>query len=327
MDASACERSKSAAAADASGLGPRARDRARQGSPPIELALSLMMRDADLRTLTLTLITLVAFASNSLLTRLALGGREIDPASFTALRLGSGAVVLALLVRVQTGTWRSWVVGGPLGPLTLFVYAVPFSFAYVRIGAAVGALVLFGAVQLTMIGYGLVRGERPGLATWVGLAIAVAGFGILAAPAATARPDLVGVALMACAGVAWGVYSLAGRTGGNPLAVNARSFLWSSPPAIAVMLLLGTPATITARGLILVTVCGAVTSGLGYAIWYRALRRLSVTQASVAQLGVPAIAALGAVLLLDEPMTMRLIVAGSAVLGGVALVLLTRSDR
>jgi drug/metabolite transporter (DMT)-like permease len=210
------------------------------------------------------------------------------------------------------------------GATTLLAYAVPFSFAYVRIGAAVGALVLFGAVQLTMIGYGLSRGERPRPLTWAGLGLASAGLVALMLPAAV-RPDSIGTALMACAGVAWGAYSLAGRVGGSPIATNARSFLWSSPVAIVVMMLFGTPAATTPRGLVLAIACGAVTSGLGYALWYRALPRLSVTQASVAQLGVPVIAALGGALLLAEPITMRFIIAGAAVLGGVALALLTRS--
>ena len=278
----------------------------------------------DPATVALTLLALVAFASNSLLTRLALGSKQIDAASFTAIRLLAGAVVLALLVRGQAGSWAPMRGRGATGPLSLFLYAAPFSFAYLRIGAAVGALVLFGVVQLTMIGYGVSRGERPAPLAWLGLVIATTGLGILTVPA-VARPDPLGVALMVVAGVAWGVYSLAGRGAPNALATNARSFLWSTPFALALVGLSPGLASATARGVALATVSGGVTSGLGYAIWYRALPRLTVTQAAVAQLSVPVIAALGAALVLGERLTSRLAIAGVAVLGGVALVLASRS--
>lgn len=280
----------------------------------------------DLRTAGLTLLALVAFASNSLLTRRALGSGQIDAATFTCIRLAAGAVVLALLVRGRAGTWAPLRGRGALGPLALFAYAAPFSFAYLRIGAAVGALVLFGVVQLTMIGYALFRGERPGALTWVGLLLATSGLAILTVPSVS-RPDPFGLLLMAIAGVAWGIYSLAGKTVADPLAANARSFLWSTPLAVLVVLILRTSVAMTGRGVALALVSGAVTSGLGYAIWYRALPRLSVTQAAVAQLTVPVIAALAAVGLLDERLTTRLVVSGVAVLSGVGLVLMTRSRR
>jgi drug/metabolite transporter (DMT)-like permease len=279
---------------------------------------------SDPRTLALTAVTLVAFAANSLLTRLALGDREIDAATFTAVRLVSGAVVLALLTRLQAGTWRPLSAGGALGPVSLIVYALPFSFAYLHIGAAVGALVLFGVVQLTMIGYGLWRGERPRWQTWLGLGLAAGGLLALALPNA-ARPDPLGLALMAMAGAAWGVYSLAGRTVSDPLASNARNFLWTSPVAIAVALGVGDPSATTTRGIALGLISGGVTSGLGYAIWYRTLSRLSVTQGSIVQLGVPVVAALGAVVLLDEQLTLLLTLAGSSVLAGVGLALIGRA--
>ncbi len=275
-------------------------------------------------TLALTLLALIAFAANSLLTRFALGARHIDAASFTSIRLASGAVVLSLLVRAHAGRWTPLRGRSVLGPLALFAYAAPFSFAYLRIGAAVGALVLFGVVQLTMIGYGLYHGERPSALTWAGLALAATGMATLTIPSAT-QPDPLGLFLMVIAGVAWGVYSLAGRMAPDPLAANARSFLWSAP--LAILISLAAPASVVAssRGIALAVVSGGVTSGLGYAIWYRALPRLSVTQAAVAQLSVPVIAALGAAVILHETITGRLLFAGTAVLSGVGLVFSARA--
>ena len=277
-------------------------------------------------TIALTLLALVAFASNSLLTRLALGSQQLDAASFTALRLASGAVMLAALVVVQSRSWSALRGTGVAGPVALFLYAAPFSFAYLRIGAAVGALVLFGVVQLTMIGYGIARGERPTPMMWAGLALAAGGLLVLTLPA-VARPDPLGVALMAVAGVAWAVYTLVGRGRTDPLAANARSFVWSTPLAMLLVALARGPVQATGRGVVLALLSGAVTSGLGYAIWYRALPRLTVTQAAVAQLSVPVIAAVGAALTLGETLTTRLVVSGIAVLAGVGLVLGARSRR
>ena len=277
-------------------------------------------------TIALTLLALVAFASNSLLTRLALGSHQVDAATFTALRLASGAVMLAALVVAQSRTWTALRFAGVAGPVALFVYAAPFSFAYLRIGAAVGALVLFGVVQLTMIGYGIGRGERPTPMMWIGLALAAGGLLVLTLPA-VARPDPFGVALMTVAGVAWAVYTFVGRGTTDPLAANARSFVWSTPLAMLLVAITRGPVQATSRGVVLALISGAVTSGLGYAIWYRALPRLSVTQAAVAQLSVPVIAAIGAALALGETLTLRLVVSGVAVLAGVGLVLTARTRR
>ena len=278
------------------------------------------------RTVALTLLALVAFASNSLLTRLALGSRRLDAASFTAVRLVSGAVMLAAIVLVQSRSWRALRGAGIAGPLALFAYAAPFSFAYLRIGAAVGALVLFGVVQLTMIGYGIARGEHPTPVMWLGLALAAGGLLVLTVPA-VARPDPIGVVLMAVAGCAWAVYTLVGRGASDPIAANARSFLWSAPLAMLLVALGRTPVHATASGVVLALVSGALTSGVGYAIWYHALPGLTVTQAAVAQLSVPVIAAVGAVLTLGETISARLVGAGIAVLTGVALVLSARIRR
>jgi drug/metabolite transporter (DMT)-like permease len=278
-----------------------------------------------------TVLALVAFASNSILNRLALAGGYIDAASFTTVRLAAGALVLAALVWLQDRSMAAWRAtlrtppGGRrlVGPLALFAYAAPFSFAYLRIGAATGALILFGSVQLTMIGWGLASGERPGPRTWLGLALAAGGLAWLTVPSLT-RPDPIGTLLMVVAGCAWGVYSLAGKKAGQPLAANARSFLWAAPMAALFSAATASAASASGRGLLLAVVSGGITSGLGYAIWYRALRGLTATQAAIAQLGVPVIAALAAVGLLNETVNPRLAAATAAVLGGVALALTAR---
>jgi len=276
-------------------------------------------------TLILTLLALGAFAANSLLTRLALGAHAIDAASFTAIRLAAGAVALVAIVGVRdrslsplsSSSHRG--IGRALGPAALFGYALPFSLAYLRIGAAVGALVAFGTVQTAMIGYGLARGERPSLTAWLGIGIACSGLVVLMLPSVS-RPDPVGVVLMMTAGVAWAAYTIAGRTSRDPIAENARSFVWSSVPALLVAAARPATLAVTPRGLGLALVSGAVTSGIGYAVWYRALPRLSVTQAAVAQVCTPLIASAGAVVLLGETVSPRLALCGTAILVGVALV-------
>jgi drug/metabolite transporter (DMT)-like permease len=183
-------------------------------------------------TAALTMVALVAFAWNSIFTRMALGGGAIDAAGFTAVRLVSGALVLVVMVAARGGAWHPWRSGGARGAVALFAYAAPFTFAYLRIGAAVGALVLFGAVQLTMVGWGIARGERPTARVWAGLVLAAGGLAALMLPAAV-RPDPLGIVLMVVAGVAWGVYSLLGKKAPDPLAANARAFLGSVPLAAA----------------------------------------------------------------------------------------------
>jgi len=271
-------------------------------------------------TALLTALALVAFAANSILTRMALGAGAMDAATFTTVRIVAGAAVLATIVRLQGGP--SPLRGGRslVGPVALFAYAAPFSFAYVRIGAAAGALLLFGAVQTTMIGWGIARGERPGLRSWAGIALALAGLAWLTLPA-LGRPDPVGSGLMIVAGCAWGVYSLAGKGATNALAANARSFVWAVPLALLVNLVLASSVVVSPRGLILAAASGGITSGLGYAIWYRALRGLTATRAAILQLSVPVIAAAGAVVILHESVNPRLAVSAAAVLGGLGLVL------
>jgi drug/metabolite transporter (DMT)-like permease len=273
----------------------------------------------------LTALAMLAFAANSLLCRIALQRALIDPASFGALRLAAGAAVLLAVLRgparVQ-GDWRAATM--------LFVYVAGFSFAYLRLPAGSGALILFGAVQLTMFAAGLRAGERVGAGGWLGLGLALAGLVFLLLPG-VAAPSPAGAAWMALAGIAWGGYSLRGRRATNapadPLAATAGNFLRATPLGIALWLVWMLQADAQAalhadaRGVALALASGALTSGLGYVVWYAALRRLTALRAASVQLSVPLIAAFGGVLLLDEALTLRLVLAALAILGGIALVL------
>ena len=267
---------------------------------------------------------MLAFAANSLLCRMALRHTGIDSASFTTTRLAAGAVVLALIVRRrgrETGPAGSWV-----SALALFVYAAAFSYAYVSLPAATGALLLFGAVQATMIGHGLWRGERLVPQQQLGLVVALGGLVALLWPG-LAAPSMDGSALMVGAGVAWGVYSLRGAGSSDPLGATAGNFLRAAPMAVLLSALTIQRATFDATGLAFAAASGALASGIGYAVWYTALRRLRSTSAATVQLSVPVIAAAGGVLWLDEPLTAHLVLASAAVLGGVAAVLGVRSAR
>ena len=264
------------------------------------------------------LLALVAFASNSLLCRRALGTGAIDPGAFTLIRLLSGALTLALLVPGQKTESRAGELAPWVGASALFLYAASFSFAYVRLPAGVGALVLFAATQATMIGWGIHRGDRPGGRESLGIVVALGGLIGLAAPGRTA-PDGVGVALMLVSGAAWGAYSLLGRSAPNAILANASAFARAAIPATLLAILPGTAHTLSSAGVLLAVVSGAVTSGIGYSLWYAALPHLSRSSAAAIQLTVPVIAAVAGVLLLGEAMTLRLAVAGVVILGGVAL--------
>ena len=278
-----------------------------------------------LRTVLLTSITMVAFASNSLLCRLALQHAAIDAASFSSIRLVSGAVVLAVLARAGAGRAPLARVDWAAATM-LFVYVVFFSFAYLTLSAGTGALILFGAVQLTMLAAGLRAGERFEALGWAGFALAAGGLVYLVSPGVTA-PTPLGAALMTVAGIAWGVYSLRGRGLDNPLAATAGNFLRAAPMALALSMLLYDRAHASPAGILLALASGALTSGIGYVIWYAALKGLSAIRAAAVQLSVPPIAAFGAVLFLAEPLTPRLAVASAAILGGIALVLASRTQR
>jgi len=271
-----------------------------------------------------TVFALVAFASNSILCRLALRTGRIDPASFTLVRIASGAMMLAaiaILGRRRGGQRRTRA--GWTSALFLYLYAIAFSFSYLSLSAGTGALILFGCVQTTMLVAALRAGERPRRAEWLGLVVAVAGLFYLVLPG-LAAPSPVGAALMATAGVAWGFYSLRGRGSHDPLADTARNFLCALPFALATSLALFARVHATRHGVLLAVASGALSSGIGYVIWYAALRGLSATRAATVQLSVPIIAAYGGIVFLGEILTTRLVVAAAMILGGVGLALAAR---
>jgi len=276
-----------------------------------------------LRTIVLTAVAMLAFAANSLLCRLALQRQGIDPASFGSIRLVSGAITLALVVQLRarppSAARADW-----LAAVMLFAYVAFFSFAYLSLSAGTGALILFGAVQLTMLGAGLGSGERFGPVAWLGFVLAAGGLVYLVLPG-VAAPPLAGAVLMAVAGVAWGVYSLRGRGVADPLAATSRNFLRAVPLALALSVVFVARAHADATGIALAVASGALTSGIGYVVWYAALARLSAMQAATVQLSVPLLAAFGGVLLLSEAITPRLAAASVAILGGIAIVLSQKS--
>lgn len=265
----------------------------------------------------------LAFAGNSLLCRTALAHTTIDAASFTTLRLASGALVLWGLVQLTRrresgrGSWPS--------ALALFAYAAAFSFAYLTLPTGTGALLLFGAVQASMIGWGFFKGERFAALQWLGLGLALAGLVGLLLPGLSA-PPLGGALLMIAAGMAWGVYSLRGKGAGDPLRVTAGNFVRTVPLAIVMSFLFINRAQVDTAGALYAIASGAITSGLGYAIWYAALPHLKATTAATLQLSVPVIAALGGIVWLGEPLTLRLLLTSAAILGGVALAIRQRAQ-
>ncbi len=271
-----------------------------------------------LRLFLLTCLALLAFAGNSLLCRIALGPVGMDAASFTAIRLLSGALVLAVVLKLRGGS--SAGKGNWPSALALFAYAAAFSFAYLSLTAATGALLLFGAVQASMIGHGLWTGERFKTVQWIGLLLAVAGLLGLLLPGLSA-PPLMGSLLMLAAGVAWAVYSLRGRGAGDPTMVTAGNFLRAAPIGLLLVLMFQTGLSLDARGVAYAIASGALASGLGYVAWYTVLPWLPATHAATVQLFVPVIAAVGGILLLGETPSLRLVIAAIAILGGIALVI------
>lgn len=277
------------------------------------------------RTALLTAVAMVAFAANSLLCRLALAPGLVDAASFATVRVVSGAITLYLIVlmrrapRAPSGAnWRSAAM--------LFTYMVFFSFAYLSLSAGTGALILFGAVQLTMFLVALREGERFAPVSWIGFVMAFGGLIYLVSPGVTA-PDPLGAALMAVAGIAWGIYSLLGRGVSDPLQATARNFAVSVPLVAVVSLVFVRSFSVSPQGLALAAASGAIASGCGYVIWYAALPGLSATRAATVQLSVPVIAAFGGVLFIAEAITPRLLLASAATLGGVAIVLAQRAVK
>jgi len=275
------------------------------------------------RTIALTSIAMVAFAGNSLLCRFALKHTNIDAGSFTSIRIIAGAIVLCLIAQTRgekkgQGNWPS--------ALALFSYAAGFSYAYISLPAATGALLLFGAVQATMIGRGLWNGERFTKSQLIGLGLAVTGLITLLLPGLSA-PPLLGSALMITAGIAWGVYSLRGKGAGDPTRVTAGNFIRAVPITIALSLIMLKESSLDLEGVYYAIASGALASGLGYAIWYSALPSLKATKAAVVQLSVPVITALGGVFLVNEPITSRVALASMFILGGIALVVVENGKR
>jgi len=279
-----------------------------------------------LRAIVYTSITMLAFAGNSILCRMALRDGAIDAASFTSIRLLSGALALLLIVRLTSEDSSIREHGGWTSALALFIYAACFSYAYISLSAGAGALILFGFVQGTMIAIALWSGDRPKVSEWLGWLLAFGGLVWLLIPG-IAAPPAVGATLMALAGIAWGVYSIRGRSESNALVATCSNFVYSIAFVIILAAVTVTGADLTGRGILLAIISGAITSGVGYVIWYAALNYLSTMQAALVQLSVPAIAAAGGVILLAEPVSLRLLASGALILGGISLALVQKSHR
>ncbi len=285
----------------------------------------------SLRTLLLTTLAMLAFAANSLLCRLALKDGAIDAASFTTIRMVSGALVLWLIVQwrrageVRAGAVRATGAGSWMSAMALFAYAALFSWAYLSLSAATGALLLFGAVQVTMFTVGIWRGERLTPLQWCGFLLAFAGLVGLLLPGLQA-PPWQGALPMLASGVAWGVYSLRAKGAGDPTLVTAGNFLRTLPFALILGAAFLPWASADAAGIAYAVLSGALASGVGYAIWYAALPGLRASSAATVQLSVPLLAAAGGMLLLGEALALRVVVAGVTIIGGIALVLFKRNQ-
>ena len=274
------------------------------------------------RTISFTVLALIAFAANSVLCRLALGDRTIDASSFTVIRLLSGAIVLFLIIKIknksEVSTKGSWSAS-----LMLFLYAITFSFAYITLDTGTGALILFGSVQITMIFLSILSGNRLHVTEWLGVMVSFLGFVYLVLPGIT-TPSMFGFMLMTVAGIAWGIYTLKGKGSTNPVIDTAYNFLRTIPFVIILAVLAFNKMSYSSTGILLAVLSGAIASGIGYAIWYSALRGLSTVQAAVVQLLVPVIAAFGGVIFVSEAITLRLTVSAMLILGGILLVVLGR---
>ena len=272
-----------------------------------------------IKTILFTGFTLIAFAANSVLCRLALGEKTIDASSFTVIRLLSGAVVLLIILKMNRIKNSSPIKGNWLASLMLFLYAVTFSFAYITLDTGTGAIILFGSVQITMILLSLISGNRLLITEWVGVSIAFIGFVYLVSPGVTS-PSIMGFSFMTVAGMAWGIYTLKGRDSLNPLTDTAYNFFHTIPFVMVLAVISVQSTYYTTDGILLAALSGGIASGIGYTIWYVALGGLSAIQAAVVQLLVPIIAALGGVIFLSEKITLRLTLSGIMILGGILMV-------
>lgn len=284
-----------------------------------------MFNNYFLKTSLLTSLALIAFAANSVLCRLALGNEAIDASSFTGIRLLSGAITLFIILSITVsrkennkgvsskGSWAA--------SLSLFLYAITFSYAYLSVDTGTGALILFGSVQITMIMLSLISGTRLHLIEWSGVTLAFVGFIYLILPNIT-TPSINGFILMTVSGISWGIYTLKGRSSKNPLMDTTYNFLRTIPFVGLLTIFTLHNMNYSSEGVVLALISGAITSGLGYTIWYIALGKLSSTQAAVIQLSVPVIAAIGGVIFVSEVITMRLIISATIVLSGILMVVL-----
>ena len=278
----------------------------------------------NLRVTGLTTLALVAFAGNSVLCRLALKDGSIDAASFSTVRLVSGAIALLVILYATNRGTRPASSGSWMSATMLFLYAVCFSFAYVSLDTGIGALILFGMVQATMVTGALWTGDRPTVAEWIGWLLAVSDFVYLVSPGLTA-PSPVGSVLMGIAGIGWGIYSLRGRKEPYALSATTYNFVRSVPLVLVVSALSLKEMHLSTNGIVLAILSGAITSGIGYAIWYTALRSISTMQAAMVQLFVPVLAAAGGVIFLAESVSVRLIFSGLLILGGIFLAIFGKS--
>ena len=286
-----------------------------------------MLHRTSLRAIGLTTAAMLCFAGNSILCRLALASRLIDAATFTLIRVVSAAAMLGLVVWLQQRRLPRPMQINLLSAAALFAYLVFFSFAYMRLDAGSGALILIGGVQLTMFSIAFWEGERFTPSQWAGLGVALFGFGYLVLPGVTAAPDPFGAALMTTSGIAWGCFSLLARGTRDPVAENASNFFWCLFPALIVSLFDVGKFAAAPTGLILAAISGAIATGLGYIVWYLALRELPAAHAATVQLSMPVLVALAGTVFLSEPLTARLLTASATMLGGIALVLRQRVER
>ncbi len=273
-----------------------------------------------LKTIAYTCFSLIAFAGNSILCRLALGENKLDAASFTIIRLLSGIVMLFLMSKIFNVKNSSTTKRNYISSCVLFLYAVTFSYAYISLDTGTGALILFGAVQITMILASLTFGNRLQVSEWMGIVTAFSGFVYLVKPSLT-TPSLTGFILMTISGMAWGIYTLRGKGSKQPIHDSASNFLYTFPFILALLIIEFKNTNLSQQGIILALVSGAITSGVGYTVWYMAVRRLSTMQASVVQLLVPIIAATGGVIFANEVISMRLILSSIMIFGGIVFVL------
>jgi drug/metabolite transporter (DMT)-like permease len=275
------------------------------------------------RIFILTSAAMVAFAANSLFCRLALRSVSIDPASFSFVRIAAGAATLWIVFKIRH---RNSILGGSwTSAAALFAYVAAFSFAYTSLPAGTGALLLFFAVQCTMIGWGWLKGERLHIQQWIGIIAASAGLVLLMLPGISA-PPLVGSLCMIAAGIGWGAYSLRGRGAPDPIAATAGNFIRAAPMAGILLVLCLHSARANPIGISYAVASGAITSGLGYVVWYAALGGLTATSAATVQLSAPVLAAIGGILFLDESVSFRFVAASIAILGGIALVVTRRAE-